>query len=84
MTALVGRDKYRYVTGWPDQVALSRILSDICKDQGIATMSPSARYCHAAKMATSGLMATAFSSANVSASFFCSRDDHSGIDRDII
>ena len=38
MTALAGRDKYRHVTGWPDQVALSRILTDICKNQDIATM----------------------------------------------
>jgi len=34
--ALIG-DRLRYLTGWPDETALARILTDACSAQGITT-----------------------------------------------
>jgi len=35
--ALIGRGALRYLAGWPDPVALARILTALCAEQGIAS-----------------------------------------------
>ena len=35
--AVIGTGALRYLAGWPDEVALDRILAQLCGDQGIAT-----------------------------------------------
>ncbi len=36
--AIVGHKNLRYLSGWPDRVAMARILGDICRDAGLAPL----------------------------------------------